>query len=327
VLLTVEELAVPTISAFRAQLQGAFTFRLPSVEMVDRLADKALFHELAQRNGLPVPQSVIVAGPESVGALAALTYPVILKPCDKMRVCQGQVDRARVASSLEAALSSYREMFPSAGALLAQEWVEGPDSNIYFCLFYRGRSGAIVRSFVGRKIMSHPPGIGSTAICGPAQEHRAEIERLTHDFVERVEFDGMGSIEYKLDSERQRLFVIEPTVGRTDWQEEIATLCGCNIPLAAYCHETGTPLPREQPANRLWRASAARRLPHWIRDKAPIVVDGYWRANDPVPAILHYLGSVPRFLRDHLGGRGPRRPPASEIERKEAFRTASLDSL
>jgi D-aspartate ligase len=38
-----------------------------------------------------------------------------------------------------------------------------PDDNIYFCLFYRGRNGATLGMFTGRKLASTPPGMGSAA--------------------------------------------------------------------------------------------------------------------------------------------------------------------
>ena len=49
---------------------------------------------------------------------------------------------------------------------------------------------------------------------------------MTRRFVKRTGFVGMGSIEFKWHAGRRGYLVIEPTVGRTDWQEEIATLCG-----------------------------------------------------------------------------------------------------
>ena len=46
-------------------------------------------------------------------------------------------------------------------------------------------------------------------------------------------------MEFKRDARTGEFLMIEPTVGRVDWQEEVATLNGVNIPLAAYLHEIG----------------------------------------------------------------------------------------
>jgi hypothetical protein len=55
----------------------------------------------------------------------------------------------------------------------------------------------------------------------------------------RFQESGFGGIEYKRDARDGRFLIIEPTVGRTDWQEEVATLAGVNIPLMACRHELG----------------------------------------------------------------------------------------
>jgi predicted ATP-grasp superfamily ATP-dependent carboligase len=82
-------------------------------------------------------------------------------------------------------------------------------------------------------------------------EHREELEALyrfrlpAHDTVlmlhDRARFQesGFGGIEYKRDARDGRFLIIEPTVGRTNWQKEVATLAGVNIPLMAYRHELG----------------------------------------------------------------------------------------
>jgi hypothetical protein len=49
-----------------------------------------------------------------------------------------------------------------------------------------------------------------------------------------------GGIEFKRDGHTGQFLMIEPTVGRIDGQEEVATLHGANIPLAAYLHEIGS---------------------------------------------------------------------------------------
>jgi hypothetical protein len=40
--------------------------------------------------------------------------------------------------------------------------------------------------------------------------------------------------------------IVETTAGRTDWREEIAASSRVNIPLAAFRHEVGLPLPTQK---------------------------------------------------------------------------------
>lgn len=100
--------------------------------------------------------------------------------------------------------------------------------------------------------------------------------------------------------------MVEPTIGRTDYQEEVATLNGVNIPLAAYEAELGLPHGRDKVRNpvRIWRdrdadqLSAARANGNkpWKPDDARIV-DALWRASDPMPAIASYANRAVRRIR------------------------------
>jgi len=88
-----------------------------------------------------------------------------------------------------------------------------------------------------------------------------ELGRRTKAFFDKTGFVGMCSMEYKQDQRTGKFFMIEPTVGRTDWQEEVASLNGVNIPLAAYRYELGLP-PSPTPKSVVpWSGSIRR--PYW----------------------------------------------------------------
>ena len=223
--------------------------------------------------------------------LGELSFPVVIKPANKEAFYLGRTERIRKVNALDEAIAVCTRALPNAGKVIVQEWIAGPDSNIYFCLFYRGKDGVIVSSFTGQKILSDPPEIGGTAICLAAPEVRNAIEPVTMAFADRVGFDGMGSLEFKWDPERARFVIIEPTVGRVDWQEEIATLCGVNIPLIAYRHETGlAPISVDRvPEDVAWRVSFIKRWPKQRSRSGTRVYDGYWRLDDPGPAVFYYV--------------------------------------
>lgn len=289
VLFLTDEMSVYTVSEYRDELARAYRFRVPSHETVFALSDKASFQQIAERNGFPVPRSVALTTASDLHKLRALEFPVIIKPTDKRRVHTGATERLHRAHTLAEAEALCARILPAARGLIVQEWVPGPDSSIYFTLFYRGGGGAL-SMFTGRKLASHPPAVGSTAICVAAPEVRDMLEPLTRAFIETVGFDGMGSIEFKWDCERKRFVMIEPTVARTDWQEEIATLCGVNIPLFAYCHEIGLPVDAasDVKANFAWRTNAAQSWPQDHPRGDVRVIDGLWRLDDPAPALFFY---------------------------------------
>ncbi len=199
----------------------------------------------------------------------------------------------------------YRKIEPVLADMVVQEWIEGVDSEIYFCLQYIGQDGKVVGSFPGRKIRSWPPRVGGTASCTAAWEHAEELTKLTADFFRQVGFSGMGSMEYKRDQRDGRFYMVEPTVGRTDFQEEVATINGCNLPLLAYCYELGLPLPTVIPLKppRIWRDAQLERWsaqesgdPPDTQSASYLKKDAYWRWNDPRPALDHYMQRLMQVL-------------------------------
>jgi D-aspartate ligase len=301
-LVVTDELALLTISEHRKELEGLYRFRLPAHDTVLMLHDKARFHESAAVHGWPVPNGVVVRGAADVARIASLRPPMILKPADKRHFHEGHAPRLIAAESRLDAHSAAERLLAQAGEVLVQEIIEGPDDNIYFCLFYRARDGETLGMFTGQKLASTPSGTGSTAFCTAAVNE--ELERTTKDFLDQVNYFGFGGVEYKRDARNGRFLIIEPTVGRTDWQEEAATLAGVNIPLIAYRHELDLrPLPAGPVDGRVvWQGSWIERIRFGAKPIPPrsVVVDGYWRRDDPLPALVHYPLNVAHAVALHL---------------------------
>jgi hypothetical protein len=148
----------------------------------------------------------------------------------------------------------------------------------------------MVAYFAGRKVVCTPPRIGSTAICTAARDESGEIERITRAYVAAARYVGVGGLELKRDQLRRRFVIVEPTVGRTDRQAEIATLYGINIPLAAYRTALGQRLepPVRTTVPFAWRVSREHRVPPGELPAGTRVVDGHFRASDPLPGAYYY---------------------------------------
>lgn len=301
VLILTADQSVETVSACLEEIQAVYRICLPAHDTVRALSDKALFQKFSEREGFPVPRGVVLTREDELDDLASLTPPLILKPASKSLVLKGIVERAVRAGTLQEARTAAGRMLKRANPVLAQEWINGADSDIFFTLFSCGADGRVLSLFVGRKLVSSPPAIGSTAICTAATESREELVALTERFLERTHYRGLGSLEFKRESSSGRFQIVEPTVGRTDWQEEIATLCGQNIPLLTYRAAVGEPDAYDYrmtacPARSIaWRASMGHRRPRGQSRLRAAEVDGYWRWSDPVPALYYY--GYERFVR------------------------------
>jgi D-aspartate ligase len=289
---------VRTVSEHRSRLEDAFRIALPDHRCVCELLHKSGFQRIAETHGFPVPRAVTIREEKDLARLGEIRFPAVIKPGTKEAFLSNRAPRANRVCGPEEAEAVCRSLLPAAPDLIIQEWIEGAESDIYFCLQYRAASGATVSSFVGRKLRCWPLQTGSTASCMPAPEVAGTIEPLTTAFFDRARFVGMCSMEFKRDRRTGAFLMIEPTVGRADWQEEVATLNGINIPLAAYRHELGLPATTsESPSGNLiwrdppcyWRSVIAARS---FRDKTPpaaTVRSSSWRANDPVPLAFFWL--------------------------------------
>ncbi|MBB5505174.1 carboxylate--amine ligase [Paraburkholderia atlantica] len=295
VLMLTAEPAVHAVSENIDEISKWFRVRIPTDEKVKLLSSKASFHVFAQVNDFEVPRTVVLESVSDMALLGMLQFPCVMKPDDKRSALSGKKERALRIETLKEAREQAAVMLETPGGIVVQEWIEGADSNIYFTLFYRGADGRPIATFTGRKLSCYPRNVGSTAVCVAAPDAHEVLEPMTLAFAECASMAGMGSMEYKWDDHRRKFVMIEPTVGRTDWQEEIATLCGTNIPVAAYQHELGLPVTAAT-ANRMnvaWRASIADKPPPHLLTGITEIVDGYFRTEDPLPALRQYCMGNP----------------------------------
>lgn len=287
VLILTGEHGVNCVSEYRKEIEPLYRISLPSREMVRALADKARFQRLAEREGFAVPRTVTVESAADLARLGELKPPLVVKPSDKRLVLDGTVERALRVTTLGDARRAATKMLTRARSLVIQEWIDGPDSELYFALFSCDSQGRSVGMFVGRKLVCSPPATGSTALCVAAPEVARELTATSLEFIERTGYRGLGGLEFKRETGSGRFLIIEPTVGRTDWQEELATLCGVNLPLRTYLAELGLtsePAPAVPPPVA-WRQSAGFTAP---LSPGTVKVDGFFRWSDPLPGLHHY---------------------------------------
>jgi D-aspartate ligase len=288
VLILTDELAVDTVSEHRAELSPSYRLRLPAPPIVTTLGNKEQLQRFAETHAMPVPRTIIVKSESDLAQIPKLGFPIIIKPANKFSVHMGRVERISLVTTTEEAAAACRRLLKLGETPVAQEWIDGPDSNIYFALFHCGRSPPSRSIFFGRKIAAYPPRVGSTAVCVPAPEAAELLRPLTEKFLDVSQYEGLGGLEYKWDPRGDRFVIIEPTVGRTDYQEEIATLNGLNLARIAYCYELGLPVPgQEQVETAAWRASFRN-----IRigcGPGMRTYDGYWRRDDPLPTLIYCI--------------------------------------
>jgi predicted ATP-grasp superfamily ATP-dependent carboligase len=166
--------------------------------------------------------------------------------------------------------------------VLIQDWIAGGESRLSFCALYLDR-GRVIARFDGRKLRAQP--MGHTTVAEPVRDDA--IYNASQRFFEGLNLTGPVSLELKRDA-RGTAWVIEPTVGRTDFWLGCCIANGVDLPYLEYCHQAGLPLPstkqrhgyvwvnaERDPLSLFWyacqvvkRALSQRRvaLLYWARD-------------------------------------------------------------
>ena len=304
-LVLTQDATVEAVSRWRNDLEPYYRFLLPPPDIVEMFNDKGEFHDFATREKFSVPESVVVRCIDDLVRIEALQLPVIIKPARKTDLHESGLDRAARFDRLEDAIAHCMALMKLKASAIVQQWVDGPDDQIFFCLFFCDPSGQPLRFFTGRKLSAYPAGVGSTATCIAAPEAHAELKTLTVRLTTTTRYAGIGGLEFKRDARTGEFIIIEPTVGRTDWQEEIATLSGINIPAAAWMHAVGRSIEPVETASigSAWRTSLKHRSPPALRKANLRIVDGYWRADDPIPGLIFYaIEPVRRMLHHNVRG-------------------------
>ncbi|MGH3472482.1 MAG: hypothetical protein ACRDPG_10635 [Nocardioidaceae bacterium] len=299
VLIPCTDASVDTVSRHRHELAADYLLPLAPHPVVEVLMDKVRFARHAQNMGLPVPRTEVLKSRRDAEAFAdEASYPCVLKPPYKSaRWLLHTSAKGFKAGDPEELLSIYDTVGIWSGTLIAQEWVAGPEDELYSCNGYFDEHGQPLATFVARKIRQWPPVIGTSA---SGEECRNdEVLETTLKLFDSVGFHGLGYVEMKRDSRSGRLSIIEPNVGRPTGRSAIAEAGGVELVYTAYCHAAGLPLPpsREQRyAGAKWvdlrRDLQASIVAHhqgtltwrdWLRWMRGPKAHAIWSPTDPLP--------------------------------------------
>lgn len=289
ILIMTEEKTVFEVSRCRDQLKDYYQLNLCEHELIVKLQSKKEFQNIAEFYKFPVPKANIITTSTDIRSIRDLEFPCVFKPLEQNPEYSKKFKKAYKVNSLDEVATLYSEIKLCCPEMILQEWLEGPDSNIYFCLAYCDTFGNVISHFTGRKIRSWPIQVGGTASCTSAFDSDHELLALTQSFTKNISYQGLIGIEYKFDVIRNKFYMIEPTVGRTDYQHEIAALSGCNYLEQMITHFGGLQSQKFVAKNGiLWfdeiaDANAALAEPNQLPVKVCKKVPALRRLSDPMP--------------------------------------------
>jgi D-aspartate ligase len=310
VLFSAQDTVVDIISRNREILGEHYLFVLPDRVTVELLGDKSAFATWAQTNGFPVPRTHVVSSPDELeSALADISFPVVVKPFTRNRrwhAASGRNKAYRLDSPAALANIPF-ELFDASDRYVVQEWIEGGDSDVHFCLGYANRAGRELAHQTGRKLVQWPVGTGNTALCTTSDD--PALHRLTQQLFDRADLVGLASLEVKRDRRDGQYYITEPTIGRMDLQTNVATAAGVNLAVIAYHDACGRPVDTE--------STHARRSAIWLSESdlpRALVVAALQRQLNLVELVRALLRS--RAVMFAYGGTGDMRPLGALLREK-----------
>lgn len=286
----------------RAALGARFAIALGDDDLLSAALDKQRFHERANRLGVRTPDALEVG--ESLDEAPRLGPMAMVKPRSKhessahLMAWLGGAKARRVAT----AESGWREELASVRSeIVVQRRVPHDIADLVSIHGYADESGAILASFVGRKIRTHPRESGGSSCVGLVDD--PALERAGLDVARRLGVVGPFKLDLVRDGETGELVTLELNARFTLWSY-LGAVHGVNLPLVAYRSLVeGRHLapPFVRPRVRwidLDRDFRARRelgvsLPRWLWSltKTPNVYELFaW--DDPLPALVWLGGAV-----------------------------------
>lgn len=298
VLLPCTDGSVAHLSRHRGELAPGLVLPLAPHGTVELLMDKLRFAGHAERTGLPVPRTMLLEDRHDAEVAAEkLDFPCVLKPAAKAPSWLARTSRkAFFADGPEELLALHERVADWAPQLLVQEWVSGPETELYSCNAYFAEGTPLV-TFVARKLRQWPPEVGTSA--SGVECRNDEVLDTTVRLFGSVGFTGLAYLEMKRDDRTGRLMIIEPNIGRPTGRSAIAEAGGVELVHTAYRHALGLPLPaartqaygeakwldlrRDAQAAVVARRRGTLSLAEWARWLPGPKAHAIWSSRDPVP--------------------------------------------
>ncbi|HBR14260.1 MAG TPA: hypothetical protein DD723_01800 [Candidatus Omnitrophica bacterium] len=234
VLMPTSDVFVDYVNTNRDLLIEHFKFAMSPKSLMDRILDKNGQYDLARENGTPVPKTYLPKNLQDIQQLAGtLNYPVLLKGVrtDAWRRRFGDKKAFNINNSREL-VEIYQKIHDNDHIdPLIQEVIQGDDTCHYKICTYMNSENKPLLTFTLQKIRQYPCrfGIGSMVM----SVWEPEVARLGLEFMQRIGYRGVGSIEFKKDKRDNQLKMIE--LNPRLWaQNSLPEACGQNFALTAY---------------------------------------------------------------------------------------------
>lgn len=245
VLYAASDNTVATVAKYWDELEGSFLLSWSNCRKeIARIIQKGLLPEYCDPTQTRYPKTALVRNDDDVDVLASgFKHSLLIKPNKPASSFKAHI--ATDADHFRQFVSTERANWP----LVVQEWIDGPDSNLYFysCFLDKGRE---IYGIAGRKVRASPPGLGRATVIQTLED--AGVTSAAKQLLAAFKISGPASLEFKKDADGNYWF-IEANVGRTEFCIDVAVQAGFNVPYMEFEYTLGrSPQIPEHLRHSIW---------------------------------------------------------------------------
>lgn len=312
------DMTVLHLSRRRDEVEPWYRHTLPPEQVVETLSDKLELHLHGEAHGLAIPRGQVIRSDGDVEtAISTLRFPVALKPRNSkdprwLSTTNEKAFRIDDPKQLVQMVDRHRD---AADGMLVQEWIEGPDSELYACHGYFGADSEPLATFVSRKIRQWPPSTGQGCLAHEVDDEH--VRDIALDLFRSIGFSGLGYVEVKRDTRSGEYLIVEPNISRVSGRMAIAEAGGVELLGTMYADAFDLPLPSARTQRNVgakWiylrqdLQSAAVRMARgeltprqWMQSIAGPKQYAVWSRDDPMPLAAEYVEGIRKFWQRHIG--------------------------
>lgn len=231
ILMANTEWRIQVLARNRQKLETWYQIPIPSLETIEKLNDKESFENLAHQVGIDTPLSFYQDFSTSdqpdwkpQPLPQELTFPLVAKPAQSAEyeqlMFEGRKKVYRISSQeeLEHLWSTLRKA-GFRGKFIAQQLIEGDDTQMYSITAYVNKKGSVSFMASARVLLEehHPATLGNP--CAMITTPISHILQPAKRLLESVDYHGFANFDVKQDPHSGRFYFLEvnPRIGRNSF--------------------------------------------------------------------------------------------------------------
>lgn len=295
------EVTTIPLSYFKSELESLTTIPFPDWETMDLTVDKSKTFSIADKAGIPTPETHIVPDPSNLIEIAdQLEYPLVVKPNSKTTWIDDRPQMLKVTE--ENYVNNFAELesismkiYDAQGVMpLIQEYIPGDGYGVEMLC----ESGDPKALFMHHRLREYP--ISGGASTYRESYYEPKLEEPAVDLLEAMDWNGVAMVEFRMD-ERDGVPKLMEVNGRFWGSLPLAIAAGVEFPYLLYRSSRGESIPIADyeegvtsrwlfPGDILWFASSLKNRPNRLQTvrRFASVRDQHYdvlSTSDPLPVI------------------------------------------